>query len=134
MDELKPCPFCGNIQQLNYVELSNGLHYIECARCGAAPHRLGARDRETAVKYWNSVNRWISCSESLPKSVGNKVLVFCTGEDVNDYVGFGHYENFKHIETWYNLETGFPFANWGLTVTHWIPRPEPPEKEDADDS
>ncbi len=55
MDELKlrNCPFCGDNQQLNYVELSNGLHYIECARCGAAPHRLGARDRETAVKFWN---------------------------------------------------------------------------------
>lgn len=75
-----------------------------------------------------AVNCWIPCSERLPKSVGNKVLVFCTGEDVNDYVGFGHYENFKHIETWYNLETSLPFADWGLTVTHWMPLPEPPEK------
>lgn len=81
-----------------------------------------------------TVQRWIPCSERLPKSVGNKVLVYCTGEDVSDYVGFGHYEDFKHIETWYNLETGLPFADWGLTVTHWMPRPEPPEKEDSDDA
>ena len=80
------------------------------------------------------VSDWIPCSERLPESVGNKVIVFCTGEDVSDYVGFGHYEKFKHIERWYNLETGFPFADWGLTVTHWMPRPEPPEKEDADDA
>lgn len=74
---------------------------------------------------------WIPCSERLPESVGNKVLVFCTG-DAFDYFGLGHYEKFKGIETWYNTETGWPFADQGLTVTHWMPRPEPPEKEDGD--
>lgn len=57
MDELKPCPFCGDKQHVAHVELSSGLHYVECKRCGAVPNRLGARDYETAVKYWNSVNR-----------------------------------------------------------------------------
>lgn len=81
-----------------------------------------------AIQDAPAVNRWIPCSERLPKSVGNKVIVFCTGEDVNDYVGFGHYEVFKNTVTWYNLETSLPFADWGLTVTHWMPLPESPKE------
>lgn len=86
------------------------------------------------VRELPAANSWIPCSERLPKSVGNKVLVFCTGEDVNDYVGFGHYEVFKNIVTWYNLETSLPFADWGLTVTHWMPLPEPPESGAQDEA
>jgi transcription elongation factor Elf1 len=63
--ELKKCPFCGDIQHVTHVELSNGLHYIECKRCGAAPHRLGAWDYETAVKYWNSA--WMPRPEPTEK-------------------------------------------------------------------
>lgn len=127
--ELKPCPFCGDNQQLNYVELSNGLHYIECERCGAAPHRLGAWNRETAVKYWNSVNRWIPCSERLPEeneyvlafvkrkhSISRAILsVLIEGEwkiGVNDCSG------------------GFNVVG---VITHWMPLPEPPKEGASDD-
>lgn len=120
MAELKPCPFCGNNQHLNYVELSNGLHYIECARCGAAPHRLGAWNRETAVKYWNSVNRWIPCEERLPE-VYEKVLTYSDDGIIHD--------NFR-----LNLRDGSVGWSQGWGITHWQPRPEPPEKEDADDT
>lgn len=115
--ELKPCPFCGDNQQLNYVELSNGLHYIECARCGAAPHRLGARDRETAVKYWNSVSRWIPCNERLPE-VGIPVLIydkhhkaFFVAKLDEDYFGFS--SNMWHHPA---------------DVLFWMPLPEPPKE------
>ena len=119
MAELRPCPFCGDNQQLNYVELSNGLHYIECVRCGAAPHKLGAWDRETAVKYWNSVNRWIPCSERLPEK---------------------HVEVLAYSPYWGKIVV----AMWGgefwleqwtdddleqSEISHWMPLPEPPEKE-----
>lgn len=80
----------------------------------------------------HAVNRWIPCSERLPKSVGNKVIVFCTGEDVNDYVGFGHYEKYEGSEVWLNLETGKQFAEWGLTVQKWMPLPEPPKEGESD--
>lgn len=81
-----------------------------------------------------AVNRWIPCYEKLPESVGNKVIVFCIGDEPNtNYVGFGHYDNYPHIEEWYNLETGFPFADLGLVVTHWMPLPEPPKSEGCEE-
>ena len=71
---------------------------------------------------------WVSVKDELPKRLTNKVICFCEGDDYHpDYVGFGHYEKYKGVETWYNLETGEPFAEWGLTVTHWKPLPEAPE-------
>jgi hypothetical protein len=115
MSELKPCPFCGDNQQLNYVELSNGLHYIECERCGAAPHRLGAWNRETAVKYWNSVNRWIPCSERLPE-YGEYVMFI--RKNCECYIGYYDEKN-----TW---NTDYQWFT-GEDVTHWMPLPEPPE-------
>ena len=117
MAELKPCPFCGDNQQLNYVELSNGLHYIECARCGAAPHRLGAWNRETAVKYWNSVSRWIACSERMPETDtpvicytrSGQILVMELSDDDGWYCGVTRY--------------------YPRSVTHWMPLPETPKED-----
>lgn len=124
MAELKfrNCPFCGDTQKLNYVELSNGLHYIECARCGAAPHRLGAWDRETAVKYWNSVNRWIPVEDALPDALQN-VLV-CT--DINTVT-----IAWINGDGWTFADTGNGHTeNWSFEdVKYWMPLPEPPEKE-----
>lgn len=75
---------------------------------------------------------WISVKDRLPTSMGNKVLVSCTSESVNDYVGFGHYEKFKGEEIWFNLETGKPFSEWDMTVTHWQPLPNPAKGEDME--
>ena len=73
--------------------------------------------------------RWVRCEDELPKSVANKVLVFCDSEDRYPYVGFGHYEKYDGKETWYNLENGKPFTEWEYTVTHWMPLPEPPKDD-----
>lgn len=73
--------------------------------------------------------KWIPVSEDKPHSMANKVIVYCQGEDVPDYVGFGHFEKYHGEEIWYNLETGEPFETWGLTVTHWKETPEKPKKE-----
>ena len=135
-EKLKPCPFCGDNQQLNYVELSNGLHYIECARCGAAPHRLGAWNRETAVKYWNSVNRWISVEDALPEH-GERVIVAIFGSDMimpnegetlqdaiersrkDGYVTVG----FLGSDGWYGADW-FPLM---VAPSYWMPKPDLPE-------
>lgn len=79
-------------------------------------------------------NEWISVEDRLPQSIINKVLVYCE----NGYIGYGHYEKYQGEETWYNLESGEPFASWNLEncspykVTHWMPLPNPPEREDGD--
>ena len=76
-------------------------------------------------------NSWIPVTERLPKKITNKVLVYCK----NGYIGFGHYEEFRGVTDWYNLENGKPFREWDLEdcetyeVTHWMPLPEPPEVE-----
>ena len=70
------------------------------------------------------MGNWISVKESLPKSLSNKVIVSCVSENINDYVGFGHYEKYRDKEVWFNLETGRPFSEWDMTVTHWQELPE----------
>lgn len=70
------------------------------------------------------MGNWISVKERLPRSLSNKVIVSCVSENINDYVGFGHYEKYRGKEVWVNLETGRPFSEWGMTVTHWQERPE----------
>ena len=77
-----------------------------------------------------TVQEWISASEP-PKKITNKVIVLCK----NGYRGFGHYEDYKGKQTWYNLESGKPFTDWDLEdcesyeVTHWMPLPQPPKGE-----
>lgn len=81
-----------------------------------------------------TVNEWILASEP-PKKITNKVIVLCK----NGYRGFGHYEDYKGKQTWYNLEIGKPFTDWDFEdcesyeVTHWMPLPNPPE-EPANDN
>ncbi len=79
------------------------------------------------------MSEWNSVKDRLPKSLANKVIVHCK----NGYVGFGHYEDCKGAQTWYNLESQEPFSAWDYEegdyeVTHWMPLPEPPKEEDHD--
>ena len=77
-----------------------------------------------------TVQEWVPASEP-PKKITNKVIVLCK----NGYRGFGHYEDYKGKQTWYNLESGKPFTDWDLEdcesyeVTHWQPMPHPPKGE-----
>ena len=82
------------------------------------------------IAHGVTVQEWIPASEP-PKKITNKVIVLCK----NGYRGFGHYEDYKGKQTWYNLESGKPFTDWDLEdcesyeVTHWMPLPEPPKGE-----
>ena len=77
-----------------------------------------------------TVQEWIPASKP-PKKITNKVIVLCK----NGYMGYGHYEDYKGKQTWYNLESGKPFTDWDLEdcesyeVTHWMPLPQPPKGE-----
>lgn len=71
---------------------------------------------------------WISVNDKLPTSIVNKVLVWLEHEDLNGYIGFGHYEKYKGQEIWYDLEHNEAFSIRGYAVTHWMPLPEPPQE------
>lgn len=83
-----------------------------------------------------TIQKWIPVTERLPNKITNKVIVRCQ----NNYIGFGHYENYKGKQTWYNLENDRPFTDWDLedcesyAVTHWMPLPEPQKEADDDRS
>ena len=89
---------------------------------------------EEAADYFISngvtVQEWIPASEP-PKKITNKVIVLCK----NGYRGFGHYEDYKGNQTWYNLESCKPFTDWDLEdcesykVTHWMYLPQPPNED-----
>lgn len=82
------------------------------------------------IDHGVTVQEWVPASEP-PKKITNKVIVLCK----NGYIGFGHYEDYKGKQTWYNLESGKPFTDWDLEdcesykVTHWMYLPQPPKGE-----
>ena len=82
------------------------------------------------IDHGVTVQEWIPASEP-PKKIMNKVIVLCK----NGYIGFGHYEDYKGKQTWYNLESGKPFTDWDLEdcesykATHWMYLPQPPKGE-----
>lgn len=97
----------------------------------ALRERVSHEEKAKASDEKQAISDWISVEERLPEKITNKVLVYCK----NGYIGFGHYENFRGVEDWYNLENGKPFREWDLEdcetyeVTHWMPLPEAPEVE-----
>lgn len=97
-----------------------------------AAKRLKELDQAQSVTQdvTQSAVKWIPVTERLPEKITNKVIVLCK----NGYRGFGHHENYKGKQTWYNLESDKPFTDWDLEncesydVTHWMPLPEPPKE------
>lgn len=79
-----------------------------------------------------TIGGWISVKDRLPKCMANKVLVWLEHEDLVGYIGYGHYEKYKGVEMWYDLEHGEQFTKRGYTVTHWMPLPEAPKEADDD--
>lgn len=62
------------------------------------------------------MSEWISVEDRLPK-VGESVLVYGKWDD------FDH--EYYSVE-WNNKSDGFGCKNYA-TITHWMPKPEPPE-------
>lgn len=65
------------------------------------------------IKAAPAVNRWIPCAEKLPE-VYEKVLTYSDEGIIHD--------NFR-----LNLRDGSIGWSQGWGITHWQPRPEPPE-------
>lgn len=74
--------------------------------------------------------QWIPAEERLPKSMINKVIVYVQHKDLASRIGFGHFEKYHGVGTWWDLERDEPFIKHGFTVTHWMPIPKSPYGEE----
>ena len=72
-----------------------------------------------------TVQKWIPCSERLPEA-GMPVLIYGCRHRVTAY-----YDNCKNLFRLTENDNLYYIAEY---VTHWMPLPEPPRKEDADDT
>lgn len=55
MDELKPCPFCGNKAEIHYTSsqsFATTKFFVGCNVCGVETPRI-ARTRKEAIITWN---------------------------------------------------------------------------------
>ena len=112
--ELKPCPFCGDKKiEIIWYSLHKSCSVL-CTNCKAdiAP----CRTEEQATEAWNKrTPGWISVKDRLPET-RNPVLV------TNEYGDFYLANCSSGIWTEHFREK----ANF-ISVTHWMPIPEPPE-------
>lgn len=85
---------------------------------------------EDALELLEEQPHWIPAEERLPKSMINKVIVYVQHEDLASRIGFGHFEKYHGVGTWWDLERDEPFIKHGFTVTHWMPIPKSPYGEE----
>lgn len=54
MDELKPCPFCGDAEDLSIVRINDSAQYwcIECESCDYNRYIFGTK--QEVIKAWNT--------------------------------------------------------------------------------
>lgn len=85
---------------------------------------------DDALELLKEQPQWIPAEERLPKSMINKVIVYVQHKDLASRIGFGHFEKFHGVGTWWDLERDEPFIKHGFTVTHWMPIPKSPYGEE----
>ena len=100
----------GKVQQM-------GVIYRENQMDERYPTIEQIRNTEVAARLIDNgvtVQEWIPASEP-PKKITNKVIVLCK----NGYRGFGHYEDYKGKQTWYNrLHTdSSEYKMWGNGIS-----------------
>lgn len=83
-----------------------------------------------ALELLKEQPHWIPAEERLPKSMINKVIVYVQHKDLASRIGFGHFEKYHGVGTWWDLERDEPFIKHGFTVTHWMPIPKSPYGEE----
>ena len=128
MSELKPCPFCGGVAQVNTWT----MHGITESRCFCPNSDCPNSVRTVALEQWNTrpiedaltariaeleaERRWIPVSERLPDN-WESVLTIDISKSTRDMV-----------TAFYNPETSLWSTHFlcDLWVTHWMPLPEPP--------
>lgn len=56
-NKLKPCPFCGETEDVDYginTGILKGFDYVECQNCGATTHTIHNKGKSiAAIDVWN---------------------------------------------------------------------------------
>ena len=55
-NELKPCPFCGESEDIDYGIMSGtmkGFDYVQCQNCGAEINSVHNGEYIEAIEKWN---------------------------------------------------------------------------------
>ena len=102
----------------------NCSYFDKCKENGTAMDQLH-NDAAAAIEAMEAkVPHWVSVEDELPKNVANRVLAFCE----NGVMYAAHYEG-GETDKWYmNMGTWWEEGTGKLTVTHWMPLPEPPQE------
>lgn len=134
MNELKPCPFCGCKDVVMDRDFETDTYAVRCGGCQAVVWQYYAV-KDEAEAAWNrregaGMTEWISVKDRLPTDE-RRVLA---------YYGFGKKDGslgsmFMSSSEYYAFD---PAPHWqhvdiGLTVTHWMPLPDPPKEAAHDD-
>ena len=128
MNNLKSCPFCGGVAELNAPGYE---HYspcwFKCTQCGAeGPTKASELE---AQEEWNRraqerFDRWISVKDRLPEREG-RYLVWGLTTFVSDHAdeSNGYWET-KIVNYYVNYGKKY----FDCKVKCWTPLPEPPEE------
>ena len=129
MIELKPCPFCGGEAELFSDEFNQW--YVGCVNptCGCEAGLPFAKTEKAAAASWNRrTDCWVSVEEP-PKYTAEYNVVCNIGSMFGGYTDVRTYR--------YEKITGC-CPRWVIpdrydevvTVTHWMPLPEPPKEDE----
>lgn len=125
MDELKPCPFCGNKAEIHYTSsqsFATTKFFVGCNVCGVETPRI-ARTRKEAIITWNrrpALENKPLTLEQLRQTIEYDPKGWLWLEDLTDGENSTYQRNDKTFR-WSNL------TNYGKT---WLAYTRKPEKEE----
>lgn len=146
--ELKPCPFCGGEAKIRQSHPSQAKHNKHCAywqvtcdpvvegyvsSCPGSQSDTWQATPEDAELEWNTrASCWIPVSERLPRQqrvsgLSDVCIVAYRNEYGEVFVWPAQYD--VHAKYWEGMGNTVDCDKSRLTVTHWMPLPEPPQVE-----
>ena len=102
---------------------------LDCETCPADKMKGNCVQQlmvDRLISHGVTVQEWISVKDRLPGKMGQYVCRYVFGENT-DYPFYQVLWYFANLEKPHFQHEG----SMGLTVTHWMPMPQPPKGEDT---